>query len=87
MKKFLQSVMPIAVLTTTLFAKEAIITLQNGLDKYSGCQDRSLFEKKVSTAESKWAGAMAGAYPEMKVHGIEANSGDCEKLALGQLVC
>lgn len=87
MKIIYQSLLPIVLMSYSVFAEDTTIILQNGLDNYTGCQDRSLFEKKLRSDESKWAGSMAGTFPEMNVHNIEANDGECEKLAFGQLIC
>ncbi len=87
MKEIIKIIQILLLFSITIFAEIDTLVLQNGNAGYEGCEDRSLFQMKKSSPESKWAGSMTGTFPEMAVHGEEANDGETPKLAFGQLIC
>lgn len=87
MIKIIILIQTLLLLSITVFAELDTLVMQNGSDGYDGCEDRSIFQFKKSSPESKWGGSMAGTFPEMAVHGEEANDGETPKLAFGQLIC
>lgn len=63
------------------------LVLQNGLDGYDGCEDRSLFQIKTKGEGGSWGGASYAAFPRKPYHTEDASEGDNAHLAFGSFLC